>query len=110
MNAFFINLVIASLFGCATAGQILVQQIGFKRDAVLLFVMTKGHNFHKFHTFSRLLVKSLYHGRESVSFIGLKVWNILPDDCKDMNDLNAFRNPGNLSCKLKIYMNNIGFA
>ena len=35
--------------------------------------MIKGHNFHKFHTFSRLLVKSLYHGRESVSFIGLEI-------------------------------------
>ena len=39
---------------------------------------------------SRQLVKSVYKGTESLSFLGPKIWDILPDTYKDLPDLNSF--------------------
>ena len=50
------------------------------------------YNSRQISKFSRLLVKSVYHGNESVSFLGPKVWEILPDDCKDVDYSNTFKN------------------
>ena len=36
--------------------------------------------------FSRYLVKSIYKGTESLSFLGPKIWDILPDTYKDLPD------------------------
>ena len=62
--------------------------------------------------FSRLLVKPVYHGSESVSFLGRKIWNMLPDDWKDIDNLYTFKNKvkkwkdENCPCRLcKIYIN-----
>ena len=32
-------------------------------------------------------MKSVYHGSESVSFLGPKIWEMLPDDYKDVDNL-----------------------
>ena len=40
--------------------------------------------------FSRPLVKSVYKGTESLSFLGPKVWYKLPDIYKDIPALNSF--------------------
>ena len=40
---------------------------------------------------SRQLVKSVYEGTESLSFLGPKIWDILPDTYKDLPDLNSFK-------------------
>ena len=62
-------------------------------------------------------MKSVYHGSESVSILGPKILDILPDDCKDIDNLNTAKNkvkkwkPENCLCRLcKIYINNIGFV
>ena len=41
--------------------------------------------------FSRPLVKSVYKGTERLLFLGLKIWDILPDTYKDLPDLNSFK-------------------
>ena len=41
--------------------------------------------------FFRPLVKSVYKGTESLTFLGPKIWDILPDTYKDMPDLNSFK-------------------
>ena len=41
--------------------------------------------------FFRPLVKSVYKGTQSLSFLGPKTWDILPDTYKDMPDLNSFK-------------------
>ena len=41
--------------------------------------------------FFRPLVKSVCKGTESLSFLGPKIWDILPDTYKDMPDLNSFK-------------------
>ena len=73
-------------------------------------------NFRQISKFSRPLVKSAFHGSESVSFLGPKLWD-MPDDCKNIDNLNTFKNeikkwkPENSPCRLcKIYINNIGFV
>ena len=67
--------------------------------------------------FSRPLVKSVYHGSESLSFLRPKIWDMLPDDYKDIDNLNIFKNkikkwkPENCPCRLcKVYINSIGFV
>ena len=40
---------------------------------------------------SRQLFKSVYESTESLSFLGPKIWDILPDTYKDLPDLNSFK-------------------
>ena len=62
-------------------------------------------------------MKLVYHGNESVSFLGPKIRDMLPDDCKDIDKLNTIKNKvkkwelENCHCRLcKIYINNIDFV
>ena len=50
------------------------------------------YNLRQISRFSRPLVKSVCHISKSVSFLGPKIWDMLPDDCKDMDNLNTFKN------------------
>ena len=74
------------------------------------------YNVRQISEFSRPLAKSVYHGSKSVSFLGSKIWDMLPDDYKDIDNLNTFKNkskkwkPKNSPCRLcKIRINNKGF-
>ena len=67
--------------------------------------------------FFRPLDKSVYKGAESLSFLGPKIWDILPDTYKDMSDLNSFKlslkrwRPVNCPCRIcKVYIANVGFV
>ena len=44
-----------------------------------------------FSQFSRFLVKSVYHGTESISYLGPKIWDILPDDYKTIQNLDTLK-------------------
>ena len=33
----------------------------------------------------------MYNGLESISFLGPKIWNILPDSLKNVNSIEAFK-------------------
>ena len=61
---------------------------------------------------SRPLVKSVYHGSDSVSFLEPKIWNMLPDNWKGIDNLYTFKKKvkkwkdENCRCRLcKIYIN-----
>ena len=67
--------------------------------------------------FSRPLVKSVYKGTERLSFLGPKIWGILPDTSKDLPNLNSFKvalkkwRPVNCPCRIcKVYIANVGFV
>ena len=67
--------------------------------------------------FFRPLVKSVCKGTESLSFLGPKIWDILPDTYKDMPDLNSFMlalkkwRAVNCPCRIcKVYIANVGFV
>ena len=36
-------------------------------------------------------IRTVYDGSESVSFLGPKIWNILPDEIKQQTSLNSFK-------------------
>ena len=61
-------------------------------------------------------VKSVFHGTESVSYIAPKIWDMVPSNIKDLNNLSAFKQaikkwkPENCPCRLcKTYIPNLGF-
>ena len=62
-------------------------------------------------------VRAVYHGSESISFLGPKIWNILPDRLKNANSIEAFKiqikkwKPENCACRLcKVYVQNVSFV
>ena len=75
------------------------------------------YNLRQISEFSRPLVKSAYHGSESVSFLGTKIWDMLPDDYKDIENLSTSENKikkwksENPPCRLcKVCINYTGFV
>ena len=44
--------------------------------------------FRKNSTFETRNIKSVYYGSEKISFLGLKVWGLLPSNIKDSENLN----------------------
>ena len=61
-------------------------------------------------------VHTVYNGTESLSFLGPKTWNILPNTLKDATSLKQFKReirswePKGCTCRLcKVYVKNLGF-
>ena len=74
------------------------------------------YNLRQISQFSRSLVKLVYHGTESISYLGPKIWDILPDDYKTIQNLNTLkikiikRKPENCPCTLcKVYIDRVRF-
>ena len=74
------------------------------------------YNLKQVSKFSRAMVKSVYHGTESISYLGPNIWNILPEKLKNIENLEHFkkeiktRKPDNSPCKLcKVYIKSVGF-
>ena len=62
-------------------------------------------------------IRTVYHGPESISFLGPKIRNILPNMLNNVNSIEAFKmkikkwKPENCPCRLcKVYVQNIGFV
>ena len=36
-------------------------------------------------------IRTVHHGSESISFLGPKIWNILPDRMENANNIKAFK-------------------
>ena len=79
------------------------------------------YNFRKNSTFETRNIKSVYYGSETISFIGPKIWELLPSNIrqsniKDSENLNIFKpnikswRPENCACRLcRLYIADIGF-
>ena len=50
-----------------------------------------SYNLGQVSEFSRPLVKIVYHGTESISYLGPKIWNILPEKLKNIDNLEHFK-------------------
>ena len=75
------------------------------------------YNLRHNSIFSRPLVKSVYKGTENLSFLGTKIWDVLPDASKDLPNLNSFKvalkkwRPVNCPCTIcKVFIANVGFV
>ena len=42
-------------------------------------------------------MSNLYHGTESLSNLGPRIWNLVPDKLKQLVDIHAFKKAGKLS-------------
>ena len=74
------------------------------------------HNLRSNSNFAVPNVKSVFHGSESISYLGPKICDILPSELKELTSLNAFKNgikkwrTNNCPCRLcKQYVSNLGF-
>ena len=77
----------------------------------------KQYNFREYSQLTIPPIRTVYHGSESISFLGPKIWNILPDRLKNVNSIEVFKmqikkwKPDNCLCQLcKIYVQNAGFV
>ena len=59
---------------------------------------------------------SVHNGTETVSFLGRRIWHMLPASIRNIDSIAAFKNaikkwkPENFPCRLcKVYVENIGF-
>ena len=66
--------------------------------------------------FARSNVRSVFNGTESISLLGPKIWNIVPNQLKQLETINAFKReikkwkPVNCLCWLcRPYIQNVGF-
>ena len=62
------------------------------------------------------MVKGMYHGTDSTSYFGPKIWDIPPEKLKNTENLEHFkkaiktRKRDNFQCRLcKVYIESIGF-
>ena len=54
---------------------------------------TESHyNLRRCNDFRVPSIRTVYHGSESISFLGPKIWNILPAKIKQPASLNSFKN------------------
>ena len=74
------------------------------------------YNLRQISQFCRSLVKLVYHGTESISYLGPKIWDILPNDYKTIQNLNTLKikikkwKPENCPCRLcKVYIDRVRF-
>ena len=71
------------------------------------------YNLRQIPQFSRSLGKLIYHGTQSISDFGPKIWDILPDDYKTIQNLDTPKikikkwTPENCPCRF--YIDRVGF-
>ena len=77
---------------------------------------TVPYNLRRNPHFSSRNIHSVYNGSESISFLGPKIWDLVPQDIKLSETITIFKNkikkwvPRGCPCRLcRIYLQNIGF-
>ena len=51
----------------------------------------RNYNFRHDFLIKQCDIRSVYYGTETASFIGPKIWNTLPNSCKDATSLKSFK-------------------
>ena len=76
-----------------------------------------SYNLRTNSSFAVRSVHSVYHGTQSLSFLGPKIWELVPEDAKHSDSLEIFKKkikkwvPSRCPCRLcSIYLQNIGFV
>ena len=85
-------------------------------DNVFKLRTENPYSLRQVSEFSRPIVKTVYHGTESLSYLGPKIWDILPEKLRNMDNLESFKKeiktwrPDNCPCRLcKVYIEGVGF-
>ena len=73
-----------------------------------------SYNLRQVSELFRPRIKSVYHGTESISYLGPKTWNTLPEKLKNVGNLEHFKKkvktwkPDNFPCRLcKVYTESV---
>ena len=74
------------------------------------------YNLHRDVSFRSYNLKTVLYGTETLSYVGPKIWNLVPSDIRDCATEPIFRQKikkwklGRCPCRLcKIYIPNLGF-
>ena len=83
----------------------------------LFTVRENNYNLRKCSYFSIPYVKTVYHGSESISNLGPRIWNLVPDNLKQIDEVSSFKReiknwiPDECPCRLcKTYIPHVGFV
>ena len=68
------------------------------------------YNLRKLSQFYRPKVNSVYNGTESVSFLGLIIWDLVPNELKDIGNLAAFKKAIKKCSPEKVLVGLVGFV
>ena len=81
-------------------------------------IFDKRNNVYDFRNpskFARRNVRSVFNGKESISILGPKIWDIIPSELKQLETVNAFKKeikkwkPENCPCRLcRPHIQNVG--
>ena len=73
-------------------------------------------NFRHRSDFIVPFARTVYHGTKTISYLGPKIWDIVPSELKKAQSLNSFKKsirkwaPDNCPCRLcKRFVNGVGF-
>ena len=92
---------------------------GISRDVIkeIFSVRDTQYNLRDQSEFLLPNPNTVNFGTESIRFLGPKIWNIIPDDIKNVSPLSVFKqkikswNPSNCPCRLcKDYIQGVGFV
>ena len=79
-------------------------------------IRKNDYNTRKADEFQSHCVKRVHYGTETVSFLGPKLWSILPNEYKSIININEFKSnikswvPLNCPCRLcKTYIHHVSF-
>ena len=79
-------------------------------------IRTPTYDLRNNSYFSIRQVHSVYHGTESLSFLGPKIWELVPEDIKHSESYEIFKRkikdwiPTKCPCRLcRVYIQNVGF-
>ena len=74
------------------------------------------YNLRQNSQFSRPRINTVYHGTESISNLGPKIWDLVPSNLKEISELDKFKKaikqwkPEDCPCRLcKVFVQNVGF-
>ena len=74
-----------------------------------------NYNLRHNTCFKMPLVNSVYSGTESIAFLGPNIWELIPEEVKQKESLNAFKDaikkwsPTNCPCRLCNFLHGVGF-
>ena len=89
-------------------------------NSLMSKIFDKRNNVYDFRNpseFAKRNVRSVFNGTESISFLGPKIWDVVPSELKQLETINVFKReikkwkPVNCPCRLcKPYIQNVGFS
>ena len=85
-------------------------------NEIFTFLKKDTYNLRSGKHFGRVNVHSTQYGKEAISNLGIKIWNLVPVHMKDLKALSTFKNqinkwiPKECPCYLcKVYVAQVGF-